>query len=65
MPKYEVTLSETIFHTVEVEADDTDEALELATELVVNGDGRDAFVDSQGINTNGGWVVEIKEETNE
>jgi hypothetical protein len=57
MPNYTVTLYETIYHTVDVEADSADKAVALAMNTVT-GDVGDYETESQGINS---WSWEIEE----
>jgi hypothetical protein len=60
MPKYEVTVNETISHTIRVWAEDTDQAIKLGREVIINGDGRDTFTESLGLDQEASWVEEIK-----
>jgi len=55
MANYTVTIDETIFHTVDVEADSENIAVDMAMDIVT-GDSTDYDTDSQGIST---WTVEV------
>lgn len=61
MPNYTVTLYETIYHTVDVEAETADTAVDLAFDAVIgtrepfNDENAGYDTDSQGIST---WTVE-------
>jgi len=48
MAKYEVTIAETLHHTVEVEANSRKEAKEKAYEIVINGPETDFDTESLG-----------------
>lgn len=60
MPKYEVTIHETVAHTVRVWAEDTDVAVVKAYDIIMNGDGEEANVVSLGTDQSGAWVEEIE-----
>lgn len=60
MPKYEVTINEVLSHSVQVWAEDTDEAVKLGREVIINGDGKDTFSESLGLDQEASWVEEIK-----
>jgi hypothetical protein len=60
MPKYEVTINEVISHSIRVWAEDTDQAVKLGREVIINGDGRDTFTESLGLDQEASWVEEIK-----
>ena len=48
MPQYKIDIYETLIHTVELEADNDDSALELATDMVENGDPANYHTESNG-----------------
>lgn len=59
MPKYEVRLYETLMHTIEVEADDRESAIEIAYDQVMNEIG-DYDYDTKSCGTaDGAEVMEI------
>jgi hypothetical protein len=60
MPKYEVTMNETLAHSVRVWAVDTDEALKRAYDIIMNNPATEYYTESLGTNENGAWVEEIK-----
>lgn len=61
MPKYEVSINEVIAHSVQVWAEDTDEAIQRAKSLLMN-DARatEIHTESVGLDDNTTWVEEIE-----
>lgn len=61
MPKYQVSINEMIQHSVSIWAEDTDEAIQQAKNMVIN-DARatELFTESIGLDDNSIWVEEIE-----
>lgn len=61
MPKYQVSINEMIQHSVNIWAEDTDEAIQQAKNMVIN-DARatELFTESIGLDDNSIWVEEIE-----
>lgn len=61
MPKYEVSINEVIAHSVQVWAEDTDEAIQRAKSLLIN-DARatEIHTESVGLDEDSTWVEEIE-----
>ena len=49
MPKFKATLFETLAHTLELEADDLDQAMEIANKIVEDGEPEEYDTESLGI----------------
>ena len=60
MPKYEVSINEVVAHSVHVWAEDTDEAVKQARELIINGPSSRYYTESVGLDENSTWVEELK-----
>lgn len=60
MPKYEVTINETLAHSIRVWAEDTDEAIKVAQDIIINGKVTSWFTDSLGLDQNSAWVEELE-----
>lgn len=60
MPKYVVDVDERLKHSVIVWAEDTDEALKKARNMIVNGPDTEYFTESVGLDEANAWVEEIE-----
>ena len=61
MPKYQVSINEMIQHSVNIWAEDTDEAIQQAKSMIIN-DARatELFTESIGLDDNSTWVEELE-----
>lgn len=61
MPKYQVSINEVVQHTVEIWAEDTDEALHQAKDTIINDSSSESmFTESVGLDDNSIWIEELE-----